>query len=348
MKRMVSGLLLLAGILLLVPGPVGAQQSESWDFTAATRIEFDGTSGDVSIVAAEGTTGRVELYARVTPADAFQGEVVVRDGVVSIDEHWSGRRSSGQVKWTIHLPKSARPVRFSGSTASGDLDIRSVDVEVRFRTASGDLTMSGASVTGSSKVSTASGDIDLTDLQVATGTSFSTASGDVELTRVKAGEDVEFTTASGDVVLDGVEAGRGARISTASGDVRARGCTGLSRLSSASGDVDIRDCELSGEGRFSSASGDVQVTFARLPAFDLRVSSASGNAELEVGEWRENFRLVLIKRKDRGRMSCPFPYTEEREFEENDRIYVERTVIRGTGGPEITVRSASGDVIVRR
>ncbi len=348
MKRMVSKLLLLAGILLLVPGPAGAQQGESWDFTGATRIEFDGTSGDVTIVAAEGATGRVELLARVTPADAFRGEVVVRDGVVRIDEHWSGRHSSGQVKWTIRLPKSTTPVRFSGSTASGDLEIRGVAAEVRFRTASGDLTMDGASLVGSSKVSTASGDIALTDLQVASGVSFSTASGDVELTRVKVGEDVEFSTASGDVVLEGVEAGRGTRLSTASGDVRARGCKGISRLSSASGDVDIRDCELAGEGRFSSASGDVQVAFARLPAFDLRVSSASGDAELEVGEWGDNFRLVLVKRKDRGRMSCPFPFTEEREFEENDHIYVERTVVRGTGGPEITVRSASGDVIVRR
>ncbi len=132
-----------------------------------------------------------------------------------------------------------------------------------------------------------------------------------------------------------------------SGDVEARGCRGVLRLSSASGDVDVRDCDLEGEGRFSSASGDVEVTLARQPGYELRVSSASGDAALRVADWGESFRLVLEKRKDRGALRCPFPSTTEEEFEENDRTYIRVTVVRGSGGPEILVKSASGSVTVR-
>ena len=108
------------------------------------------------------------------------------------------------------------------------------------------------------------------------------------------------------------------------------------------------DCQLMGESGFSSASGDVDVALARMPDGDLKVSSASGDAELGISKWGDNFRLVLVKRQDRGRMTCPFPYTSEEEYEEDDHVYVEKTVVRGTGGPEIRVRSSSGSVTVRR
>ena len=346
MRRIVLCLTAVCTAALLAQ-PAGAQQTESWDFSGVTRIEFDGTSGDVVLLPAEGSTGRVELTWEVTPSGAFRGEVEVRGEVVDITERWSGQRSNGRVTWRIHVPRTATPVRFAGDTASGALEVGALAVSLRFRTASGDLAFQGTELGSGSRLSTASGDVELTGMSVVSGIRFSTASGDVDLTDVEAGEDVEFSTASGDVHLERVNAGPGTSFSTASGDVEARDCRGVLRLGSASGDVDVRDCELAGEGRFSSASGDVEVALARLPGYELRVSSASGDAALRVADWGESFRLVLEKRKDRGALRCPFPSTTEEEFEENDRTYIRVTVVRGSGGPEILVKSASGSVTVR-
>ena len=52
-------------------------------------------------------------------------------------------------------------------------------------------------------------------------------------------------------------------------------------------------------------------------------------------------------RYSKDRFSCPFDFTSEDEFEEHGRTYVEKVVKRGSGGPEITLRTASGDLIIR-
>ena len=117
-------------------------------------------------------------------------------------------------------------------------------------------------------------------------------------------------------------------------------------MSSASGDVVIRDTELRGWSEFSSASGDVSLHFETLPQHDMSVSSASGRVVLEVDDFGDNFTLVLIKREDRGRVSCPFDYTSEDTFEDY-HLYEEKIVKRGFGQPEIKLRTASGRVIVK-
>jgi DUF4097 and DUF4098 domain-containing protein YvlB len=130
--------------------------------------------------------------------------------------------------------------------------------------------------------------------------------------------------------------------------VRATGCTGAFDLGTASGNVRITDCELTGQGDFSSASGDVVVRFDRLPDHDFRLSSASGDVELVVGNFGRNYTLVMEARKDRGRISCPMSFTTEEEFERNDHTYLRKIVQAGSGGPEIHLSTASGAVIVRR
>jgi DUF4097 and DUF4098 domain-containing protein YvlB len=117
-------------------------------------------------------------------------------------------------------------------------------------------------------------------------------------------------------------------------------------FSSASGDVTVKEIELKGESSFSSASGDVSVSFAKLPGHDLVASSASGDVDLSVGDFGDDFKLVLIKRKDKGRISCPFKYTEEDEFEDH-HVYEVKIVEKGSGKPQIKLRTASGKVTVK-
>ena len=88
------------------------------------------------------------------------------------------------------------------------------------------------------------------------------------------------------------------------------------------------------------------IRLTALPAYDLEASSASGDVRLDVGEFGSDFTLVVSKREDRGHLDVPFPYTAERTYLRNGRLYVEKTVQRGAGRPEIRLRTASGSVVV--
>jgi DUF4097 and DUF4098 domain-containing protein YvlB len=339
-----------AALLLIASATTTAHafQTEQHEFSGVTRISGDGTSGDVIIKPTDGRQVRIELFQDVTPAENFQGEVKQSGSTVTIRERWSGRNSHGQVRWTVYLPQNGDPTQLIWDTASGDLSAEGVTVNLKFDTASGDLDLSGVTLVDGSRFDTASGDITLTGMTVSDGCEFDTASGDITLDDVTLGEGCDFSTASGDVDLVNVTATTQCEFSTASGDVHATGSRGAFDLSSASGNVRISDCELTGQGDFSSASGDVVVRFGRLPAHDLSVSSASGDVTLQASDFGRNYTLVMVARKDRGRISCPMSFTTEDEFEKNGKTYLRKTVTAGSGGPEIHLSTASGSVIVRR
>jgi len=301
---------------------------EEWEFSAVTRIKVDGVSGDIIIRPADGNAGLVELRADVYPRRSFRPEVEQDGNTLYVKEKWRGESSSGDVEWTIYLPERAEPPRIWISNASGDLDCRSITARIDLETASGDIVLSRVKLEEGSELNTASGDFVIENMTVT--------------------EWAEFSTASGDFELEDLTMEEGCRFSTASGNIKCRDCRCMEdvELSSASGDVIIRDTELLGFSEFSSASGDVSLYFGHLPKHDLSASSASGKVLLEVADFGDDFTLILIRREDRGRISCPFDYTSEETFEDY-HIYERKTVKRGSGWPEIELRTASGKVIVR-
>jgi hypothetical protein len=86
--------------------------------------------------------------------------------------------------------------------------------------------------------------------------------------------------------------------------------------------------------------------FDTLPKDDLSASSASGDVYLSVADFGDDFTLILIKREDKGRISCPFKYTSEETFKDH-HTYEKKIVKRGSGRPEIELRTASGKVVVK-
>jgi len=345
------------------------QEAERFEHSGVTRIQVDGVSGGFTILPSEGNSVVVELRQDVTPSDAFQAEVEQRGSTLLIKEKWgSGWKTRGSVNWTIYVPESEEPVRIVIDTASGGISAEGVSASFRFDTASGgielhavtlgdgsrfdtasgSISLSNMRVENDSEFDTASGSIHLTEVVAGAGSNFDTASGSIYLTGVTAGTGCRFDTASGSVVLENVSVGDGCKFDTASGSVRCSNSSGPLNLDSASGDVIVRNCELTGRSQFSTASGSVRINLASLPAHDLRASSASGNVTLEVGDFGDNFTLILIKRRDRGRISCPFEYTSEDTFEEHGYTYEEKVVKQGSGGPEIYLRTASGSITVRR
>lgn len=316
--------LLIAGVAVVALGDA----DESWDASDVERISIDGVSGDVIIRPANGGNARVELDARVRPADVFEPVVERHGRELDIEEEFHGN-SNGPVRWTIYLPNDGDVTSIRISNASGNLECTDVAVAIRYKTASGDVTLSNVSLDADSKFSTASGDFRVQAMTIGGDSRFSTASGNLELDDVTIKDDSEFSTASGDIMIDNCRSGD---------DVT---------FSSASGDVDISDTELDGETHFSSASGDVDLHFKTLPDTDFTASSASGDVTLNVVDFGDDFTLVMEKREDRGRISCPFDYTDEETFRKHGEDYVRKIVERGTGNPVIELRTASGRIRVK-
>ena len=282
---------------------------------------------DVVVRPATGKQVEVKLVARVVPADAFEPRVEQSGAALRIDERWHGGSSSGSVEWTVLVPKGDANLRLRMDTASGDLEVEGIAARI--------------------DLDTASGDIACTDVQLGNSSDLSTASGDFTFKRVTLGSSCDLSTASGDILFTDVDLGEGCELSTASGNVEAIRCKGEMDLSTASGDVVVENCQIEGRGEFSSASGDVRVQIDKLPAEELSASSASGDVSLDVADYGENFTLTLVKREDRGDIVCPFKFTSERTFEDH-HVYEEKVVQRGTGGPEVWLKTASGSVIVRK
>ncbi len=302
---------------------------QTWSFSDADAIRIDGVSGDVVILPAEDGKGRIELYEDVRPSDSFGVQVSNDDGTLRLKERWYGGSSSGEVRWTIYLPSGKNAPAVKVSTASGSLKCKDVEVEIRFKTASGDIDLSGVDLKEDSDFSTASGDFEIEHMTIRDDIEFSTASGDMELLDLKIGEDCSFSTASGDVVVSDCD------------------CENDVHFSSASGDVTVKNSNIKGEGKFSSASGNVAVYLDKMPKDNLEAASASGNVTFDVKDYGDDFTLILIKRKDKGRISCPFDYTEEDEFWDHHE-YERKIVKRGSGRPTIELRTASGKVVVRK
>jgi DUF4097 and DUF4098 domain-containing protein YvlB len=322
--------LIFAALICLTAGAVFSatgSADEEWELSGVTKIKLNGVSGDVIIRPAGDRTGRVELRSRVRPEDSFTHKVKQSGGTLHLKEKFRGN-SSGEVEWTIYLPKTKEPMRILINTASGDLECSDAAVDISFKTASGDIELSEVELAEGSGFNTASGDFTLENMTITEGCDFSTASGDFELEDLTIEENCNFSTASGDIKCINCKCGD---------DVD---------FSSASGDVIIRDVKMKGMGDFSSASGDVSLYFDELPVDDLSASSASGDVYLSVDDFGDDFTLILIKRKNKGRISCPFDYTSEETFKDH-HTYVKKIVKRGSGHPEIELRTASGRVVVK-
>ena len=84
-----------------------------------------------------------------------------------------------------------------------------------------------------------------------------------------------------------------------------------------------------------------------VPENDLSASSASGDVLLDIEDFSGDCTLILIKRQDKGRITCPFDYTDEETFKDY-HVYEKKTIQRGSGGPVLELRTASGKVKVKK
>jgi hypothetical protein len=329
-------------------GPVLAyDRTETFEFEDVQSIHVKTVCGGLEIVPGEGSQFVVVVENRLDDPRLFKRRVEAKRGQLLIDEDLLGRSVHGGTDWTIHVPKSAELQSVEFSTASGGFTLDRVDADfIETDIASGSVYINNAKVQ-ELDLSTASGSVEIENCQ-ADRIDAESASGNVEASNVEA-KKLELSTASGSVRIRGSRAER-IKASSASGQVRISSTDGKEMdLSSASGCVRMEDCRVDLSAEMSCASGDVLARLSRLPSDLLHASTASGDVLLEVADFGQDFTMTLTKRADRGRIRCPFEYTDRETFRLNrgDDYLTERYLVeRGTGGPEVELSTASGTIRV--
>ena len=305
----VTGLLVVALCLNVF---AGRKEVVEKTFDATESVRINTVSGDCIIKQGDGDKIHVHLVYNYSPRGSFEPEFEERSRVLRLSEnHYES--NNGRSVWTITVPAETR-VRFS--TASGDFEAGDLKADISVETASGDILLDNC--TGNLDVEVASGDI--------------TAEG--------CGGEFEFSTASGDVAIRNCTGEF--ELQTASGDIEVDDCEGEFDLGVASGDIDAVGVTLNNPSSFETASGDVEVALAVTAEHDLVISTASGSATLDYNGNPIEGQFELTARLRRGRITAPFDFDDEEEYERWGQDYVRKSFRRGSDSPLVAIETASG------
>jgi DUF4097 and DUF4098 domain-containing protein YvlB len=324
---------------------MAAERTETFTFEDIRSVDIKTISGEVTVLPGDGSKLVVELLNDLDDPEQLDPEVEADNGRLLIEEHFTGRNIRGETFWTLYLPKGSSLRSVECKSASGDISLQEFEADfIETESASGrtELNSIGAKEID---LSTASGAINIEDCQ-ADVIDAESASGRISVTSCRS-EELDVSTASGRISLADCEADF-IRTNSASGRISVESVEAKELdLSNASGKIAVQDAEIDESGKISSASGDVRLYLPRLPSESLEASSASSDVLLKVPQFGENFSMTLMKRADKGRVRCPFEYTDKEtiRLSRHDRYLTDRYLVkRGKGGPEIELSTASGTI----
>ncbi len=322
--------LIIASMLLSLSFASIAQKEVNKTFDAKEILKISTVSGDCIIK--KGTTDNIIVNLKYTYSDdCFEYDFKEGDNYLSIKEDFHGRNCDGKSEWIITIPSNIS-VKFN--SASGNLELNDVDNNLNANTASGDIEIKN--VGKKIKITTASGEIILENIN---GESeISSASGDISVRDCKDG--VKISTASGNI--DAYNITGETILKTASGDIKLIGAKGDFLLRAASGNVDVENIEIIGESNFKTASGNVKVVLANTPAYDMVISSASGNSILDFNGKEIKGTFEFSARVDKGEIISPIKFDKEEIIDKNGKDYNFKTFTKGDSSPIIKIKTASG------
>ncbi|UCF04106.1 MAG: DUF4097 family beta strand repeat protein [bacterium] len=326
-------------ILLLVCCISGAGWGEEVQktFEGIKEIEINTVSGDCIIKTHRSDEVIVDLFYDVEPKGAFKYKIKESGKTLLIKERWGPGSSQGEVTWTLTVPAETE-IEFS--SASGDLTASGLTKAIETSTASGDIDIEDFK--GEMEIAAASGDIDVRNAHGEI--EISTASGDIKIR--KSGGEIELNTASGEI--DAVDISDEIDLNTASGDIEVSDSKGVFELNCASGSITAKGITIEGMSGFSTASGEVEIILAETSEYDLELSSASGDVCLDYNGNPVKGFFEFTARKRRGRISCPFDFDDEEEFDENGHTYVRKSFSRKGDTPTIYLSTASGKAQLKK
>jgi DUF4097 and DUF4098 domain-containing protein YvlB len=287
-------------------------------FSPKEKVEMKLVSGDCFIEIGNADRILVDVQVDVSDPDAFNFRFYERGNRLIIEEDWSGW-SSGSVIWTVIVPQGTE---FEIETASGDVSLNGLKSEAEINTASGDV-----------RIKNFEGELDI-----------NTASGDV--TAENSQGEIDISVASGDVSLDGLKGD--IDVSAASGDITIESSEARFDVSCASGDIEAERIKIMDHSEFSDASGDIEIGLAESAKYDLSLSTASGDIQLDYNGNPFSGYFEATARKDKGEIRLPVKAEKEETITRNGRGYFRKTFSVSTDTPQIIMETASGTITLEK
>jgi hypothetical protein len=300
---------------------ISSVRSEEIDktFSRKDNIKMEFLSGDCSITKSSDDLIHVRVISNVNPSDNFKPLMEEKDNTLELKEVYSGS-TKGDVKWILSIPSG---VNIKYNSASGNLGIENLKMELNVSVASGDIKIDNSE--GSFKVSTASGNI----------------------TSKNSNGNFKFSTASGYIKVSNSEGTF--KLNAASGNVIAENTKGTMKLNSASGNVKALNVTLSETCSFNTASGNVIVKLAASPQSDISINSASGNAILDYNGNTLSGYFELSVKSDNVDIIAPYQFENEKVISKNnDENYLVKTIKIGSDNPKIYISTSSGTVELKK
>ena len=190
------------------------------------------------------------------------------------------------------------------------------DIEIEFKSATGSLTVEGLKL----------------EIDGSTGT------GDIELSQVKG--EFDLSTGTGDV--EAYDSEGEFELSSGTGNVKIKNCKGNFDASSGTGDVKAEGLTLELDGEFSSGTGDAEVSFPDGTDFELKVSSGTDDAILDMNGKQVKGYFEFTCHARRGRIVCPVKFDKEEEYKDNDQTYLRKSFTQGKDVPKVYVKTGTG------
>ena len=196
------------------------------------------------------------------------------------------------------------------------------DIEIEFKSATGSLAIEGLKL----------------EVDGSTGT------GDIVLSQVKG--EFDLSTGTGDVEASDSEGEF--ELSSGTGNVEIKKCKGNFDASSGTGNVKAEGLTIEFDGEFSSGTGDAEVSFPDGTDFELRVSSGTDDAILDMNGKQVKGYFEFTCHARRGRIVCPVKFDKEEELKHNDQTYLRKSFTQGKETPKIYIKTGTGTAKLKK
>jgi hypothetical protein len=310
---------LMVLVASLMPLTVLGQKEVTKTFSGIKKIKMGTASGSCVIKKSDNATVKLELKYTYDD-DEYTPSIVQEGDVLVVKEKFHSNSSNGSADWKLTVPDNLS-IQFS--TGSGDVEASGLVMDLNATTGSGDFVFTGTS-----------GEIECT-----------TGSGSIELENV--GGTIKATSGSGGFRVKNAKGNL--NLTTGSGNHRIAESTAELHVTTGSGSINCTGITLEGSSAFTTGSGQAEVQLAASPKHNLSVSSGSGDAIVNFNGNEINGEIVMKASKKHGNIEAPFEFdkTEEISHSGND-VTIQKTAIKGSGKPRISISTGSGDAVLKK
>lgn len=188
----------------------------------------------------------------------------------------------------------------------------------------------------------ATGGVDIRSLDI----DFSADTGTGSYLIEDCGGSFDLNTGTGDIELKNSTGEF--EFNTGTGKIEIFGCSGEYDTNTGTGRVRIEDSKFDGPGEFNSGTGRVTVILTYGTEYDIDASCGTGNATVDL-DGNEPFGYFEFEAQERrGRISSPFEFDGEEEFERNDTWYVRKYFQRGSDDVIIRIITGTGRASLKK